>query len=568
MKESVQTLIYVVVAVVCAAFAYGAYTQSQPNTLSDFVKVGEEFYPDFDNPTAAKSLEIFEYDENLATISRFKIEYEDGVWRIPSHHNYPAEAKEELYKVAASLVGVKREALAGRLANSHRRYGVVDPLTEDMTVLKGRGQRIKLTDADGNLLVDYIIGKHPQENDRLYYLRRPDEEETYLVELKLDNISTKFADWIDPDLLQLNSSDLTLLSQQDAKIKMVPVGAGRVMPEKVAEEVITLDKENSQWKLEGLTDDKKELKSTAVNTITTALAGLEYEGVRRKPGGLTGDLKIDQELLPPGVSLQEVIRFLSGGLLPQLQDKGYTVLLDSQGNPQKVEDLQFEIHGEGGEMVVGTRDGLKYYLHFGKTFRGTRRQIQVGDTGTATEDEDASLTDAPDETGEADEDESSEKEDPQNPTSLSRYLMVRVAFDPSLVPGRPTKPTEPKALPPSQDPGEPAIAQRPNAKPTKQQMDQYQADLERYEEDLKTFETKLDGLREEAAEMNQRFADWYYLVSNESYDKLKFTRDEIVQLKSDKPASPPAGMPQGGFPGGGFPGGGLPGGLNFGPSGN
>ena len=568
MKESVQTLIYVVVAAVCAAFAYGAYTQSHTKQLDDFVKVGQEFYPDFDNPTAAKSLEIIEYDENFATIGRFKIEYKDGVWRIPSHHNYPAEAKEELYKVAASLVGVKREALAGRLANSHRRYGVVDPLTEDMTILKGRGQRIQLTDADGNILVDYIIGKHPADNDRLYYVRHPEEDETYLVELKLDNISTKFADWIDPDLLQIKSSELTLISQQDAEIKMVPVGAGRVMPEKVGEDTITLDQENSQWKLEGLTDPKKELKTTAVNTITSALSGLEYEGVRRKPGGLTGDLKIDREIIPPGVSLSEVIRFLSGGLLPQLQDKGYTVLLDSAGNPQNVEDLQFEIHGEGGELVVGTRDGLKYYLHFGKTFRGTRKQIQVGDTGTATEDDDASLTDAPDETEDADEDEPAEEEDSKNPTSLSRYLMVRVEFDPSLVPGRPTKPEEPKASPPSQDPGEPAIAQRPDAKPTKQQMDQYQADLERYESDLKTYEEKLDGLREEAATMNKRFADWYYLVSNESYDKLRFTRDEIVQAKSDKPASPPGGNPHGGFPGGGFPGGGLPGGLNFGPGGN
>ena len=334
MKESVRTSIYVGVALVCAAIAYGAYTQSQTTNVAGFVKVGQEFYPEFDDPTAAKSLEIFEYDENLATISRFKIEYEDGVWRIPSHNNYPAEAKDELYKVAASLIGVKREALAGRLENSHRRYGVVDPLTEDMTVLVGRGQRIKLTDADGNLLADYIIGKHPADNDRLYYLRRPDEDETYLVELKLDNISTKFADWIDPDLLQLTSSDLTLISQQDAKIDMVPVGAGRVMPKKVDEDVITLDKENSQWKLEGLNDPKKELKTTAVNTITSALAGLEYEGVRRKPGGLTGDLKIDQEILPPGVGMQEVIRFLSGGLLPQLQDKGYTVLLDTADNPQ------------------------------------------------------------------------------------------------------------------------------------------------------------------------------------------------------------------------------------------
>ena len=56
------------------------------------------------------------------------------------------------------------------------------------------------------------------------------------------------------------------------------------------------------------------------------------------------------------------------------------------------------------------------------------------------------------------------------------------------------------------------------------------------------------------AELNGRFADWYYVVSESDYKKLKVTITELIQPKTAGGAG--TGAPQGGgFPsGGGFQG--------------
>ena len=45
-------------------------------------------------------------------------------------------------------------------------------------------------------------------------------------------------------------------------------------------------------------------------------------------------------------------------------------------------------------------------------------------------------------------------------------------------------------------------------------------------------------------ELNGRFADWYYVVSNKEYAKIHLTREGLFQKKSEEPKEPqppPAG---------------------------
>ena len=124
MSESIRTLSFVGVAVASVAVAWIVHASSQPEEPEAFAKVGAEFYPDFTDPTAAGSLKIADYDEKSAKVHEFTVEFKNGRWRIPSHHGYPADAKDRLEKAAASLIGVTRKSLAGRRANSHERFGV------------------------------------------------------------------------------------------------------------------------------------------------------------------------------------------------------------------------------------------------------------------------------------------------------------------------------------------------------------------------------------------------------------------------------------------------------------
>ena len=83
------------------------------------------------------------------------------------------------------------------------RYGVVNPKTKSVDVeeVEGIGKRLTLRGKDDSVLVDLIIGKKVEDQDGSYYVRHPDEDEVYITELDID-LSTKFTDWIDSDLLR------------------------------------------------------------------------------------------------------------------------------------------------------------------------------------------------------------------------------------------------------------------------------------------------------------------------------------------------------------------------------
>lgn len=56
---------------------------------------------------------------------------------------------------------------------------------------------------------------------------------------------------------------------------------------------------------------------------------------------------------------------------------------------------------------------------------------------------------------------------------------------------------------------------------------------------------KLNLAKNKVAELNSRFADWYYIISEEDYRKLKIKIEDLIQPKSAAPSPPtaPAGLP-------------------------
>ncbi len=68
---------------------------------------------------------------------------------------------------------------------------------------------------------------------------------------------------------------------------------------------------------------------------------------------------------------------------------------------------------------------------------------------------------------------------------------------------------------------------------------------------LDTRNERIDDARKKASELNARFSEWYYIVSDSVYEKLKITRDVLFKKKEASQPAAPAG---------------VPGGLNFDPS--
>src|SRR6266853_4571252 len=200
-NETRRTITYVVAA---AALALVAWKLSPPVEITpkefEAAKIGTEFWPEFKDPNAPTSIRVVGFDEAKASHQSFGVKFENGKWTIPSHHNYPADGADRLAKTAASVMHIKREEIASDSDQNDEKLGVVDPLDEDRAKLKGRGKRITLSEGE-NTLVDLIIGKEVKDRAGFFYIRKPGEKMTYVAKVKID-LSTKFADWVDTDLLK------------------------------------------------------------------------------------------------------------------------------------------------------------------------------------------------------------------------------------------------------------------------------------------------------------------------------------------------------------------------------
>src|SRR5690348_8335761 len=123
-----------------------------------------------------------------------------------------------------------------------------------------------------------------------YYVRRADEDRVYLAEVR-PNLSTKFTDWIQPNVL-----DATAATFREIDIERYSVEfdgpRGKIQPG--VKSHLTRDSSSDEWKLKELPEGKK-LKTQAVNQIVSALADMKIVGVRPKTPGIAAAFRGDKD---------------------------------------------------------------------------------------------------------------------------------------------------------------------------------------------------------------------------------------------------------------------------------
>ncbi|GAB4118732.1 MAG: hypothetical protein Kow001_18430 [Acidobacteriota bacterium] len=137
MSETRKTIGFAVLAVVLAAVAI--LTTPRRAVPEEFADRGEPFFPGFTDPNLATTLEVIEFDEATASARPFKVTFKNGVWTIPSHHDYPADGKDRLAQTAAGLIGLTKDDFRSSNVADYPACGVIDPLDETATSLRGRG---------------------------------------------------------------------------------------------------------------------------------------------------------------------------------------------------------------------------------------------------------------------------------------------------------------------------------------------------------------------------------------------------------------------------------------------
>ena len=171
--------------------------------------VGTTLNTDFEVDTP-KRLQIVKFDRPTAETKQFEVASIDGVWRIPSKQDYPADATQQMAAAANALIDRKVLRVAAETAQDHEALGVVDPQSAKLdSNSEGVGTRVIMSDADDKTLVDMIIGKKVKDAEGQRYVRNTNQDVVYIVELDPESLSTNFDDWIEDDLLQLSPFDLT-----------------------------------------------------------------------------------------------------------------------------------------------------------------------------------------------------------------------------------------------------------------------------------------------------------------------------------------------------------------------
>ena len=575
MNQTSQTLKFVIAAAVMVALASATHFMTQPKPLEGYGRVGESFFPDLD-PSEATALQLISYNEDTATIRDFSVRKQDGIWTLPSYYNYPADGEDQLAKTTTSLVGIKRGALVSRSAADHERFGVIDPMGKEDSSLKGRGQRLIIFKDDQISVADLIIGKEVPDRSGEHYVRVKDETDTWICKLDVQ-LSTKFGDWVEADLLKMERDDLT-------KLEAVSTVVGPEGVSQKQEGVLTRSKSADPWALSDLNEETEEVNTSDIGTMVTTLDNLKLTGIRRRPRspipGVDGPLLLNDLTFNVPEQLRnnpDVDRQLEAAVQQELSENGFLMYRDPESGRRR-------LLSQGGELIAATNEGVEYHLHFGSSFTGTEEEIEIGKSsskdGDAEEKAEEEKPAGPEEAdGKADEKEADDEDSDKSETTESRYLFVRAVFNETLLgdkPAEPVKPAPPEGVEVDDkgdvveaekkaddadaknaddekaDGDKPENEEAPKLTPVeiyKKEIAQYRKDLTKYESDLKSHEKKVKDGEEAVTLLNDRFAAWYYVISAEDFGKLRLSREQLVKAKEVEAkddgdsATPDAGAP-------------------------
>ena len=520
------------------ALGWAVQPRFKPATLKPAVE--RVLFPELTDAEKAASLEIIRYDDELATLYPFKVIKTGGVWVLPSHQNYPADAKDQLAAAATELVDLKALDVVTERAADHEVYGVIEPDQEKIKPgMTGVGQLIEIRDASGSKIARLIIGKEDKQagvgsgSRRLRFVRKAGQDPVYRVELDTSKFTTQFGDWIEKDLLKLTPWDVRSVELDNYTLAAVESdGRLEVRQQRSEKMQLSYDDKASSWQLtsletfpnedsaESVSEELKnneEVDSTKLNDLRNALGDLQIIDVARKPAGLSADLKAAESFVNDVEAVSS------------LQQRGFLPLPSGA------------ILSTEGQTVIGMKDGVEYVLRFGA---GT----------TVTEPGKAGSGEEGDASGESAE-------------TAARYLLVMAQFNDGLLekpelaelpslPEEDDKDGDSTEQPKdeeseeekaekeaSSDEKEPADADVTAADLLKQ-ADEAEAAMQKAIEDRRqverenrrkqeSFDEKVVEGKKRVAELNGRFADWYYIVSDEEFEKIHLNREAVIKAKAE-----------------------------------
>jgi hypothetical protein len=600
--ESSKTGIIAAIAAVSTILAWSTTTRNYstgPSTAT--ARINQPLFEKFADPLTAASLKIMKYDSDAEQYEEFEVAKDrNGVWTIPSHENYPADANKQMSEAANLFVGLKALNIASEKREEHKMFGVLEPdKKKEAEGGDGVGELVQFRDEKGDILADLIIGKVDATDTKKRFVRIPAEDVIYVVELNTNPLSTDFKQWIESDLLKLSSNDIEGIGIRN--YSLVKTGQGTLGLSQNYDADLSFNVRDGKWQPTNLVvydgrvakpreiEPTEEVNATKLNDMKGALDNLRIVNVAKKPAGVAADLR--------GEKLQEAT-------LQALQRRGFFASQTSGTD-------SYELYAMNGDLQVTLKDGVQYLLRFGNGAGASFEPVETEETKEGEAPKEVSINRFLLVTTRLDESKFPPPDLERVPETVEELKAMEAAKKAALQPAVPVEPmpTEPTAAEPAAtepaatepagtesantDPAQPAgdtpaeekpagdeptkdpVAQSREAKgsarlvsfqdpapPAELSEDEWKERLEAERERItKENQRKIDQrndrmavAKKRVAELNARFADWYYIVSDSEFKRLKIELADLITKKGvGLPAPPSSGLP-GSVPGFNIPG--------------
>jgi hypothetical protein len=562
MNENNKTILFIVAAAACVALAfYTAPEERDPSAEGS--KMGQALFESFD-PRAATGIEIVEIDEDNMVSKSIEVSQTEAGWLIkrPGKVDYPANADNQVKNVSSLLFDLRVIDQAAEGAGEHANFGVLDPSKANPSDA-GIGKMIALKNNTGANLAQLIIGNEVEGLSNTRFVRKPEENAVYRVELQnVNNVTTKFVDWVEKDFLDIDKWNIKQVTFDNYEIK-----DGKIAPS--AKQV--LDYDNSEWKLVGSNiSEDEELDKEKLDDMKDAFDDLEIIDVERKPEILISSLRKGSEFVDAN-NIQELQSSANS-----LIQKGFRPVneLDKDGKPLSYPNgkPKLKVVSQKGEVLVGMKDGVEYVLRFGETYRGPEDdENSTGDSryiyayARVNESllDQAVLEPVPAPLAAPQADVNSSAASPAaNDSNGSKGDTGDKGEEgkpslPSIAPPGPPPSFTPPSPPPSLTPPPPPTPEIDGAEDSNVSIANADAadnsfakkkavrdaEIARIKasntQKQMIYQGKVSKAQARVNELNENLAGWYYVISNEVYEKIRLDRSDFVKAKEKEEGEKP-----------------------------
>ena len=416
-------------------------------------------------PKSVRGLSIVKYDQDRNTFDEIVMENSlVNGWQIPSKFDYPVDSAEKLVYTASSLSGLIVLAIASEDPTDEETYGVVEPAAGLKAGQEGVGVKVSLKDRSKQEIASVIIGKEVKDQPNNRFVRIPGQRFIYICEYDPSILKTDFFSWINPKVL--NWSGQWTVSK--LAIDNYSSTKSPILEVKQSYQA-GLALEQNQWTTLSFVDAenkdaKPNLNVAELERIRLALENFEIQDVVRKSPGLAKSLK-ERTGIP-----------VTFAVMSNIEKLGFFV------DEKSKKEL-----GAGGALSFTSNVGIRYRMLFGALLTASvtgkpndQRCVMV------SADVDESKFPMPVNPDDARKQGGEKKNDPPKPNGMG---------------------CEPGDL---QDDDDEREARR-----------QYQIKLEERNE-------KIAEAKKVADQINNRFANWFYIIDNKLYQALMPPKAEIV----------------------------------------